>query len=101
MLRVVNSISLCDFLNAHLQLGSMVTVEDAAKIGLVDDVVAPELVFDKSVEMALKFAALPSVARHRSKVRKRRLRPNIDAVLCSDSRPFFVLQLQTRSSRVF
>jgi enoyl-CoA hydratase/carnithine racemase len=59
----------------------MLTVEDAAKIGLVDDVVAPELVFEKSVEMALKFAALPSVARHRSKVRKRHWRPKIQAVL--------------------
>ncbi len=50
----------------------MLTVEEAAKVGLVDEVIAPELVFDKSVEMALKFAALPSVARHRSKVIKRR-----------------------------
>ena len=46
----------------------MLSSEDAAKIGLVDDVVAPELVFDSSVAMALKFAALPCDARHRSKV---------------------------------
>jgi|LauGreDrversion4_2_1035121.scaffolds.fasta_scaffold1863877_1 enoyl-CoA hydratase/carnithine racemase len=51
-----------------MQLGSMLSAEDAAKIGLIDDIVAPELVFDKSVEAALKFAALPSDARHRSKV---------------------------------
>jgi hypothetical protein len=50
------------------QLGSMLSSEGAAKIGLVDDVVAPELVFDSSVAMALKFAALPCDARHRSKV---------------------------------
>ena len=47
----------------------MLVAEEAAKIGLVDDVVAPELVFDKSVEVALKFAALPRDARHKSKVR--------------------------------
>jgi enoyl-CoA hydratase/carnithine racemase len=47
----------------------MLGAEEAAKIGLVDDVVAPELVFDKSVEVALKFAALPRDARHKSKVR--------------------------------
>lgn len=50
------------------QLGTMLSAEEAAKIGLVDDVVAPELVFDKSVEVALKFAALPRDARHKSKV---------------------------------
>jgi enoyl-CoA hydratase/carnithine racemase len=52
----------------RLQLGTMLSAEEAAKIGLVDDVVAPELVFDKSVEVALKFAALPRDARHKSKV---------------------------------
>ena len=46
----------------------MLSTEDAAKIGLVDDIVAPELVFEKSVEVALKFAAMPCDARHRSKV---------------------------------
>jgi enoyl-CoA hydratase/carnithine racemase len=46
----------------------MLSAEEAAKIGLVDDVVAPELVFDKSVEVALKFGALPRDARHKSKV---------------------------------
>lgn len=51
-----------------LQLGTMLSAEEAAKIGLVDDVVAPELVFDKSVEVALKFAALPRDARHKSKM---------------------------------
>jgi enoyl-CoA hydratase/carnithine racemase len=46
----------------------MLSAEEAVKIGLVDDVVAPELVFEKSVETALKFAAMPSDARHKSKV---------------------------------
>jgi hypothetical protein len=56
----------------------MLSSEEAAKIGLVDDIVAPELVFDKSVEMALKFAALPSDARHRSKVMAEPFTPRVD-----------------------
>ncbi len=46
----------------------MLSAEDAAKIGLVDETVAPELVFDSSIAAALKFAALPRDARHKSKV---------------------------------
>ena len=44
------------------------SADEAVRIGLVDDVVAPELVFDASVAMAVKFAAMPQEARHKSKV---------------------------------
>lgn len=46
----------------------MLSADEAVRIGLVDDVVAPELVFDASVAMAVKFAAMPQEARHKSKV---------------------------------
>jgi len=55
-----------------LQLGKMVKSEDAAVIGLVDDVIATENLTEHSSNVLLDFAKIPSLARNETKQMMRR-----------------------------